>query len=200
MVSLTMMARLLEAVRPDARLILVGDPDQLASVEAGAVLADLVAGLTARAATGSCRRRQLRCGAARAGTCAAPTPTAPGESGHGRRWPRRGGAAPQDLAVRRRHRRSGRGGPGRRRRRRDRRAATGVRSRWRWSTPTIPGARSDVVAAADRRSRAAALAGRRANRRWPGWTITGCCARTAPARAGCRSGPGSIESWLAADA
>jgi len=45
MVSLTMMARLLEAVRPDARLILVGDPDQLASVEAGAVLADLVDGL-----------------------------------------------------------------------------------------------------------------------------------------------------------
>ena len=29
MVSLTMMARLLEAVRPDARLLLVGDPDQL---------------------------------------------------------------------------------------------------------------------------------------------------------------------------
>ena len=49
MVSLTMMARLLEAVRPDTRLILVGDPDQLASVEAGAVLADLVEGLTARA-------------------------------------------------------------------------------------------------------------------------------------------------------
>ncbi len=48
MVSLTMMARLLEAVRPDTRLILVGDPDQLASVEAGAVLADLVDGLTAR--------------------------------------------------------------------------------------------------------------------------------------------------------
>lgn len=48
MVSLTMMARLLEAVRPDARLILVGDPDQLASVEAGAVLADLVDGLAAR--------------------------------------------------------------------------------------------------------------------------------------------------------
>ena len=45
MVSLTMMARLLEAVRPDARLVLVGDPDQLASVDAGAVLADLVSGL-----------------------------------------------------------------------------------------------------------------------------------------------------------
>ena len=43
MVSLTMMARLLDAVRPDARLILVGDPDQLTSVDAGAVLADLVA-------------------------------------------------------------------------------------------------------------------------------------------------------------
>ena len=43
MVSLTMTARLLEALRPDARLVLVGDPDQLASVDAGAVLADLVA-------------------------------------------------------------------------------------------------------------------------------------------------------------
>jgi exodeoxyribonuclease V alpha subunit len=41
MVSLTMMARLLEAVRPTARLVLVGDPDQLSSVEAGAVLADI---------------------------------------------------------------------------------------------------------------------------------------------------------------
>ncbi len=48
MVSLTLMARLLEAVRPDTRLVLVGDPDQLASVEAGAVLADLVDGLAAR--------------------------------------------------------------------------------------------------------------------------------------------------------
>ncbi len=45
MVSLTQMARLLEAVRPDARLVLVGDPDQLASIEAGAVLADVVEGL-----------------------------------------------------------------------------------------------------------------------------------------------------------
>ncbi|BBX98259.1 exodeoxyribonuclease V subunit alpha [Mycobacterium lacus] len=48
MVSLTLMARLLEAVRPGARLILVGDADQLASVEAGAVLADLVDGLSVR--------------------------------------------------------------------------------------------------------------------------------------------------------
>ncbi len=43
MVALPLMARLLEAVRPDARLVLVGDPDQLASVEVGAVLGDLVA-------------------------------------------------------------------------------------------------------------------------------------------------------------
>ena len=42
MVSLSLMARLLEAVRPGARLVLVGDPDQLASVEAGAVLGDIV--------------------------------------------------------------------------------------------------------------------------------------------------------------
>jgi exodeoxyribonuclease V alpha subunit len=48
MVSLTMMARLVEAVRSDCRLVFAGDPDQLASVEAGAVLADLVEGLTLR--------------------------------------------------------------------------------------------------------------------------------------------------------
>lgn len=42
MLSMTAMSRLLDAVRSDARLILVGDPNQLASVEAGAVLADLV--------------------------------------------------------------------------------------------------------------------------------------------------------------
>jgi exodeoxyribonuclease V alpha subunit len=42
MVSLSLMARLVEAVRPDARLVLVGDPGQLASIEAGAVLGDVV--------------------------------------------------------------------------------------------------------------------------------------------------------------
>ena len=42
MVSLTLMARLVEAVRPEARLILVGDPGQLTSIEAGAVLGDIV--------------------------------------------------------------------------------------------------------------------------------------------------------------
>jgi exodeoxyribonuclease V alpha subunit len=45
MVALPMMARLLEAIRPDTRLVLVGDAHQLASVDAGAVLRDLVDGL-----------------------------------------------------------------------------------------------------------------------------------------------------------
>lgn len=43
MVDLALMTRLVEAVSPRARLILLGDPDQLASVEAGAVLGDLCA-------------------------------------------------------------------------------------------------------------------------------------------------------------
>jgi exodeoxyribonuclease V alpha subunit len=42
MVDLPLMARLLDALRPETRLVLVGDPNQLASVEAGTVLADLV--------------------------------------------------------------------------------------------------------------------------------------------------------------
>ncbi len=41
MVSLPLMAKLVAAVRPDARLILLGDRDQLASVEAGAAFGDL---------------------------------------------------------------------------------------------------------------------------------------------------------------
>jgi exodeoxyribonuclease V alpha subunit len=42
MVSLSLMARLIDALRSGARLILVGDPGQLASIEAGAVLGDIV--------------------------------------------------------------------------------------------------------------------------------------------------------------
>ncbi|ARD17657.1 exodeoxyribonuclease V subunit alpha [Edwardsiella piscicida] len=41
MVDLPMMARLIEALPPQAQLILLGDRDQLASVEAGAVLGEL---------------------------------------------------------------------------------------------------------------------------------------------------------------
>ena len=46
MISLPLMARLLDAVGPDARLVLLGDPNQLASIEAGAVLGDIVKGAT----------------------------------------------------------------------------------------------------------------------------------------------------------
>ena len=48
MVELTMMGRLLEALRADSRLVLVGDPQQLTPVGAGAVLSDLVAGYDGR--------------------------------------------------------------------------------------------------------------------------------------------------------
>jgi len=43
MVDLALMTKLVEAVRPDARLVLVGDKDQLASVEAGAILSEVCA-------------------------------------------------------------------------------------------------------------------------------------------------------------
>ena len=43
MVALHLMARLLDALPAHCRLICVGDPDQLASVEAGAVMADITA-------------------------------------------------------------------------------------------------------------------------------------------------------------
>jgi exodeoxyribonuclease V alpha subunit len=59
MVSLSLMARLVEAVRPEGRLILVGDPEQLSSVEAGAVLGDLVGPATRGLLMRSPARRQL---------------------------------------------------------------------------------------------------------------------------------------------
>ncbi len=43
MVDLPLFAALANALRPDARLVVVGDPDQLSSVDPGAVLADLLA-------------------------------------------------------------------------------------------------------------------------------------------------------------
>lgn len=41
MVDMALMAKLMDALKPEARLILLGDRDQLASVEAGAVLGDI---------------------------------------------------------------------------------------------------------------------------------------------------------------
>ena len=48
MIDLAMMSKVLDALHPDARLILLGDQDQLASVESGAVLSDLCASLPAQ--------------------------------------------------------------------------------------------------------------------------------------------------------
>ncbi len=45
MIDLALMERLLRALRTDARLVLLGDADQLPSVDAGAVLRDLVSAL-----------------------------------------------------------------------------------------------------------------------------------------------------------
>ncbi len=59
MVDLSMMARLLDAIRPDARLILVGDPEQLASVEAGAVLGDIVGPAAVALCTSARARAEL---------------------------------------------------------------------------------------------------------------------------------------------
>jgi exodeoxyribonuclease V alpha subunit len=49
MVDLAMMRQLVEALRPQATLILLGDPDQLAAVEAGSVLSDVVASVAENA-------------------------------------------------------------------------------------------------------------------------------------------------------
>jgi exodeoxyribonuclease V alpha subunit len=60
MVSLSLMARLVDALRPQARLVLVGDPGQLASIEAGAVLGDIVGPAAERMVIGASARRSLQ--------------------------------------------------------------------------------------------------------------------------------------------
>jgi exodeoxyribonuclease V alpha subunit len=60
MVDLPLMARLLEALPDSARVILLGDSDQLASVEAGAVLADICAGSAVPSAGGPDRPAVVR--------------------------------------------------------------------------------------------------------------------------------------------
>ena len=46
MVDLALMSKLVDAIKPGARLILLGDKDQLASVESGAVLGDFIKSLS----------------------------------------------------------------------------------------------------------------------------------------------------------
>ena len=117
MVSLSLMARLIEAVRPDARLILVGDPGQLTSIEAGAVLGDIVAAsegiVTPRARPSlrrrdrggrrrdpSRRRRRHRGGARRRGVDRpTPTPCAKAPSPASAPWPTPPARAPARRAI-----------------------------------------------------------------------------------------------------
>ena len=82
MVELTMMSRLLEALRNECRLVLVGDPKQLTSVGAGAVLSDLVAGYE--------------------GAADSPVRRSPGTSGAprtSRRWRRRSARGDADHVL-----------------------------------------------------------------------------------------------------
>ena len=60
MVALSLMARLLEAIRPGARIVLVGDPEQLASVEAGAVLGDIVGPVSRALSMSDAMRTHIR--------------------------------------------------------------------------------------------------------------------------------------------
>ncbi len=79
MVDLAMMARLVGAMPPQARLILLGDQDQLASVEAGAVLGDICNSGAPRA----CSRPFAARVAARIGVHLPLAPDAPAVSGIG---------------------------------------------------------------------------------------------------------------------
>ena len=160
MVSLPMMARLLDAVRPQARLVLVGDPDQLASVEAGAVLGDL-----ARADG----RPEPALDAALRG-CGLPTGVVNGVVTLDHVWRFDGTIAAFARAVQagRRRRRARPAAPGRRR---PHAGPSPMRSPGCGPTSSRPGPRSPRPP-------------RRATprRRWPRWSSTGCCARTGAAR------------------
>lgn len=58
MVDLALMSRLFDAIPLSAQVILIGDRDQLASVEAGGVLSDLCGNLSRHSSDGSDARRQ----------------------------------------------------------------------------------------------------------------------------------------------
>ena len=60
MVDLALMAKLFDAIPPEARVILLGDQDQLASVEAGAVLGDMAHAARANEFPEEFRRRYER--------------------------------------------------------------------------------------------------------------------------------------------
>ena len=125
MVSLSLMARLVEAVRPEARLVLVGDPGQLTSIEAGAVLGDIVGPATgggivvARPRAPLRRRRSPRW----PGRSATAMPNAP--------WRCSRGGVPRARRLARSRRGLRRGARARIRRRGGRRRRGGLRRRAR---------------------------------------------------------------------
>jgi len=100
MVSLSLMGRLVEAVRGDARLVLVGDPDQLTAIEAGAVLRDIVgpAGHELRLSRGMRALLERVSGAAALAGAAAPAQTSFGDGIVALRRGHRFGAAIGALA------------------------------------------------------------------------------------------------------
>src|SRR5690606_30104398 len=59
MIDLPLMAKLVDAVPDGTRLVLIGDPDQLPSVEAGDVLSGIIAGADAREGLFPARRTHL---------------------------------------------------------------------------------------------------------------------------------------------
>ena len=199
MVSLSLMARLVEAVRPDARLILVGDPGQLTSIEAGAVLGDIVG-----PATRGLRMRPAARAALAAATGAPVPATDPPETSGDRRRDRRARPRPplrragsraladgdpraatptRALAV------LARGAGGRDVDRRDD-AGRGRRPPRRCApAPSPPGARRWPP-----RPR-----GRRRAPRSPRSARSACSAPTGAARTASRPGCARVEGWLAAE-
>ena len=198
MVSLSLTARLLEAVRRDARLILVGDPRQLASVEAGAVLGDLVG----PAADGLLMHEAARSRLAEVArqTVPATEPPGGGPVGDGIVVLRR------DSPLRWRDRRSGR---------RPSASATPIaRSRscapatttFAGSTSTSPGPTHETLSnrCVRPQSQPGGRSWRRLGRatpspRWPHSAPSACSARTAAAPTASRPGTPAVESWLASE-
>ena len=107
MIDLALMARLLDALPPHARLVLLGDRDQLAAVEAGAVFADLCASAALAAGVAPLTTR-FRFGGAigelaaslRAGDVAAVLDLLRAADGGALAWRRDGGAQALFAAAR----------------------------------------------------------------------------------------------------
>ncbi len=76
MVDLALMAKLVDALPVTARLVLIGDKDQLASVEAGAVLSDLCARENGYSSAFAARLSQATGDAVPAADAASPSPMA----------------------------------------------------------------------------------------------------------------------------